>query len=178
MTLCTVALEMPTSWDSCLVDFGDCWRCSLTAWTLAGVLTVTCHPLWSLLSFPTLALFLNFSTMFIIVFLHGTFLPGNSLQNALCVRTTDWKLTFRNICPFVHWKLMYHSPFWYQTNSTGLVNSSPENEKKVFIFLENISKEKWVDFCGPPCKYPSNHLTENYHMSYPMQSSWLELNCC
>lgn len=39
--------------------------------------------------------------------------------------------------------------FWYQTNFTGLVNSSPENEKKIFIFFENINKEKWVYFCKP-----------------------------
>ena len=42
-------------------------------------------------------------------------------------------------------------PFWSQINSTGLVNSLPESKKKIFIFLENIDKEKWVHFCGPPC---------------------------
>ena len=88
MILCTVVLEMPTSWDSRRVDFrGDCSRCFLTAWTLARVLTVTYSPLWSLLSFPTLPVFLSFLTIFVIVFLHGVFLLGNSLWNSLWVRT-------------------------------------------------------------------------------------------
>ena len=72
MILCTVVLKMPTSWDSRRVDYrGDCSRCFLSAWTLARVLTATYHPLWPLLSFPTLLVFLNFSTIFVIVFLHG-----------------------------------------------------------------------------------------------------------
>ena len=84
MILCTVVLEMPTSWDSRRVDFrGDCSRCFLTAWTLARVLTATYRPPWPLLSFRTLPVFLNFSAIFVIVFLHGAFLPENSLRNSL-----------------------------------------------------------------------------------------------
>ena len=87
MILCTVVVEMPTFLDSCCVNFGGyCWRHFLTAWTLACVLTVTYGPLWPLLSFPTLPVFLNFSTIFVIVFLHRVFLPGNSLWNSLWVR--------------------------------------------------------------------------------------------
>ena len=72
MILCTVVLKMPTSWDSRRVDYrGDCSRCFFSAWTLARVLTATHHPLWPLLTFPTLPVFLNFSTIFVIVFLHG-----------------------------------------------------------------------------------------------------------
>ena len=84
MILCTVVLEMPTSWDSRRVDFrGDCSRCFLTPWTLARCLKVTYRPLWPLLSLPTLPVFLNFPTIFVILFLHGFFLPGNSLWNSL-----------------------------------------------------------------------------------------------
>ena len=90
MILCTVVLKMPTSWDSRRVDYrGDCSRCFLSARTLARVLTATYHPLWPLLSFPTLPVFLNFSTIFVILFLHGFFLPGNSLLNSLWVMTND-----------------------------------------------------------------------------------------
>ena len=91
MVLCSVILEMPTSWGSRCVDFcGDCSRCFLSAWTLGPVLAVTYCPLWPLLSFPTLPMFLNFLTIFVIVFLHGAFLAGNSLQNSLWLRTTDF----------------------------------------------------------------------------------------
>ena len=84
MILCTVVLKMPTSWDSRRVDFrGDCSRCFLTPWTLARCLKVTYRPLWPLLSLPTLPVFLNFPTIFAILFLHGFFLPGNSLWNSL-----------------------------------------------------------------------------------------------
>ena len=84
MILFTVVLEMLTFWDSRRVDFrGDCLRCFLTAWTLAHVQRVTYRPLWPLLSYPTLLVFLNFSTIFDTVFLHGVFPPGNSLQNSL-----------------------------------------------------------------------------------------------
>ena len=86
--LCTVVLEMPTSLDSCCDSFrGYCSRCFFTAWTLTSVLTVTYSPLWSLLSFPTLSVFLNFSTIFAIIFPQGVFLPGNSLWSSLWVRT-------------------------------------------------------------------------------------------
>ena len=88
MILFTVAIEMLTSLDSCCVGFrGYCSRCFLTAWTLARVLTVTYSPLWLLLSFPTLPVFVNFSTIFVIVFLHEVFLPGNSLWNSHWIRT-------------------------------------------------------------------------------------------
>ena len=91
MILCAVVLEMPTSWDSRHVDFhGDCSRYFLTVWTLARVLTETYRPPWPLLPFPTLPVFQNFSTIFVIVFLHGVFLPGNSLRNSLWIRTTDF----------------------------------------------------------------------------------------
>ena len=84
MILCSVFLEMPTSWGSRPVGFhGDCSRCFASAWTLAPVLAVTYCPLWPLLLFPTLPVFLNFLTIFVIVFLHGVFLAGNSLQNSL-----------------------------------------------------------------------------------------------
>ena len=90
MILCTVVVEMPISLDSCFVNFrGYCSRRFLTAWTLARVLTVTYSPLWPLLSFSTLPVFLNFLTIFV-VFLHGVFLPGNSLWNSLLVRTPDF----------------------------------------------------------------------------------------
>ena len=88
MILCTVVVEMSTSSESCCVGFrGYCSRCFLIAWTLARVLTVTYSPLWPLLSSPTLPVLLNFSTIFVIVFLHGVFLPGNPLWNSLWVRT-------------------------------------------------------------------------------------------
>ena len=91
MILCIAVLEMLTSWDSRRVDFhGDCSRCFLSAWALARVLTATYHPLWLLLSFPTLPVFLNFSTIFVILFLHGGFLSGNSLWNSHWVMTTDF----------------------------------------------------------------------------------------
>ena len=91
MILCTVILEMLTSWDSRCVNFlGDCSRCFITVWALARALTVTYRPLWPLLSFPTLPVLLNFSTIFVIIFQHGVFLPGNSLQNGLWFSITDF----------------------------------------------------------------------------------------
>ena len=61
-----------------------------TVWALARALTVTYRPLWPLLSFPTLPVLLNFSTIFVIIFQHGVFLPGNSLQNGLWFSITDF----------------------------------------------------------------------------------------
>ena len=71
------------------------------------------------------------------------------------------KSNFQESLSFRALKIDEPHPFWYQINSTGLVNSLPESKKKIFIFLENINKEKWVDFCGPPCmtKFSTENLS-------------------
>ena len=71
------------------------------------------------------------------------------------------KSNFQESLSFRALKIDEPHPFWYQINSTGLVNSLPESKKKIFIFLENINKEKWVDFCGPPrmTKFSTENLS-------------------
>ena len=137
MILCTVVLEMSTSWN------GDCSRCFLSSWTLARILTATYCPLWLFLSFSTLPVFLNFSTIFVIVFLHGVLLPGNSLRNSLYLRPLILlKSNFPKFLIFRALNIGLQYPSWSQTTSRGLVCSIPENKESVIIFFENISKEK------------------------------------
>ena len=129
MTLCTVALDIPNSWDSRLVDFrGDCSRCYLTASVPEFLFNVR----------------YRFSAL--------NLSPRKFPPKCPLLEPLIWlKSNFQESLSFRALKIDEPHPFWYQINSTGHVNSLSESKKKIFIFLENVNKEKWVDFCGPPC---------------------------
>ena len=148
MTLCVVFFETSSFWDRRRVDFHEnCSRCFLNTWILAFVLTVTYLSLWPLLYFPTLPVFLSYSTIFVILFLHGVFLTGK--REILCkiLSGLGQLILLRSNLPKFSairaLKIGLQHPSWRQTTSAGLVYSIPENKKSVIIFLENINKEKY-----------------------------------
>ena len=124
MTLCAVIFEMPSFWDRRRVDFREnCSRCFLNTWILAFVLTVTYLSLWPLLYFTTLPVFLSYSTIFVIFFLHGVFLTGKREILCLILSGLGQLILLRSNLPKFSTiralKIGLQHPSWFQTTSAG-----------------------------------------------------------
>ena len=108
-----------------------------------------------LLSFPTLPGFLNFSTIFVIVFLHGVFLPGISLRNSIWVRTTDFvEKWLSNIFqqPFVYWKLDCNIHLDVKQLLQVLLVVSLKIKSRLLFSLKIYAKKNRDSFVGHPVK--------------------------